>query len=225
MTESWNFQTSAYQRLKWNFRVLHLTPIFFRTDVLHQDKKRWKQVKHHWFDIIQPIRPDLRWKIFTISCKNVTMLFSMWQEKFENFHGMKCFFLHCHPISYFIIHVCNQKIDKHSKMTESWNFQTSAYQRLKWNFRVLDLIPIFFRTDVLHQDKKRWKQVKHHWFDIIQPIRPDLRWKFFTIGCKNVTMLFSMWQERLKIFMEWNVFPSLPSYFLFHNTCLQSKNR
>ena len=29
------------------------------------------------------------------------------------------FFLHCHPISYFIIHVHNQKIDKHSKMTES----------------------------------------------------------------------------------------------------------
>ena len=64
----------------------------------------------------------------------------------------------------------------------------------------------FFRTDVLHQDKKRWKQVKHHWFDIDQPIRPHLRWKFFTIGCKNVTILFSMWQEKLKIFMEWTVF-------------------
>ena len=62
--------------------------------------------------------------------------------KVENFHGIYCFFLHCHPISYFIIHVCNQKTDKHSKMTKSWNFQTSAYQRLKSNFRVLDLIPI-----------------------------------------------------------------------------------
>ena len=63
--------------------------------------------------------------------------------KVENFHGMNCFFLHCHPISYFIIHVCNQKIDKHSEMTESWNFQTSPYQKLKSNFRVLHLIPIF----------------------------------------------------------------------------------
>ena len=72
----------------------------------------------------------------------------------------------------------------------------------------------FFRTDVIHQDKKRWKQVKHHWFDIIQPIRPHLRWKFFTIGCKNVTMLFSMWQEKLKIFMEWTVFSFIAILFL-----------
>ena len=41
-----------------------------------------------------------------------------------------------------IIHVCNQIIDKHSELTEYWNFQTSAYQRLKSNFRVLHLIPI-----------------------------------------------------------------------------------
>ena len=60
----------------------------------------------------------------------------------------------------------------------------------------------FFSTDVLHQDKKRWKQVMHHWFDIIQPIRPHLMWKFFTISCKNVTILFSMWQEKFKMFME-----------------------
>ena len=114
------------------------------------------------------------------SCKNVTILFSMWQEKLKIFMEINCFFLHCLPISYFIIHVCNQIIDKLSKMTKSWNFQTSPYQRLKSNFRISHLIPIFFSTDVLHQDKKRWKQVKHHWFDIIQPIRPHLRWKFFT---------------------------------------------
>ena len=72
----------------------------------------------------------------------------------------------------------------------------------------------FFRTDVFHQDKKRWKQVNHHWFDIIQPIRPHLRWKFFTIGCKNVTILFSMWQEMLKIFMEWTVFSFIAILFL-----------
>ena len=47
--------------------------------------------------------------------------------------------------SYFLFHnTCfNQKIDEHSKMTKSWNFQTSPYQRLKSNFRVLHLIPIF----------------------------------------------------------------------------------
>ena len=122
---------------------LYITYQFFSTDVLHQDKKRWKQVKHHWFDMVQPIRPHLRWKFFTIGCKNVTILFSMWQEKLKIFMEWIIFFLHCHPFSYFIIHVCNQKIDKHSKMTKSWNFQTSAYQRLKSNFRVLHLIPIF----------------------------------------------------------------------------------
>ena len=63
--------------------------------------------------------------------------------KVENVHGMNCFFLHCHPISYFIIHVCNQIINKHSKMTKSWNFQTSPYLRLKWKFKDLHLIPIF----------------------------------------------------------------------------------
>ena len=67
---------------------------------------------------------------------------------------------------------------------------------------------------MLHQDKKRWKQVKHHWFDIIQPIRPHLRWKFFTIGSKYVTILFSMWQEKLKIFMEWTVFSFIAILFL-----------
>ena len=111
--------------------------------MLHQDKKRGKQVKHHWFDIVQPIRPHLRWKFFTIGCEKCHNLIFYVTGKVENFHGMNCFFLHCHPISYFIIHVCNQKIDKHSKKTESWNFQTSPYQRLKSNFRVLHLIPIF----------------------------------------------------------------------------------
>ena len=214
MTESWNFQTSPNQRLKSNFRVLHLIPIFFSTDVLHQDKKGWKQVKHHWFDIIQPIRPHLRWKFFTISCKSVTILFSMWQEKLKIFMEWNCFFLHCHPISYFIIHVCNQKIDKHSEMTESWNFQTSPYQKLKSNFRVLHLIPIFLALMCYTKIRKDENKLKHHWFDIVQPIRPHLRWKFFTISCENVTILFSMWQEKLKFFMEWTVFSFIAILFL-----------
>ena len=40
-------------------------------------------------------------------------------RKSWKFSWNELFFLHCHPISYFIIHVCNQKIDEHSKMTES----------------------------------------------------------------------------------------------------------
>ena len=82
---------------------------FFRTNVLDQDKKRWKQVKHHLFDIVQPVRPHLSWRVFTIICKYVTILFSMWQEKLKILMEWTVFFLHCLPISYFIIHVCNQK--------------------------------------------------------------------------------------------------------------------
>ena len=150
--------------------------------MLHQDKKRWKQVKHYWFDIVQPIRPHVLGENSLQSVvKNHNLIFYV-TGKVENFHGMNCFFLHCHPISYFIIHVCNQKTDKHSEMTKSWNFQTSAYQRLKSNFRVLDLIPIFFRTDVLHQDKKRWKQVKIDLMTANQGVKHFLcdrkSWKF-----------------------------------------------
>ena len=145
--------------------------------------------------------------------------------KVENVHGMNCFFLHCHPISYFIIHVCNQMIDKHSKMSKSWNFQISPYQNLKSNYKVLHLIPIFLGLMCLHQDKKRWKQIKHHWFDIVPHIRPHLRWKFLQLFVKNVTILFLCDRKSWKC--SWNelFFPSLPSYFLFHNTCLQSNNR
>ena len=71
-----------------------------------------------------------------------------------------------------------------------------------------------FRTDILHQDKKRWKQVRHYWFDIVQPSRPCLRWKFFTISCRKITILFSMWQKKLKIFMEWTVFSFISILFL-----------
>ena len=176
-------------------------------------RKDEKQVKHYWFDIIQPIRPHLRWKFFTISCKYVTILFSMWQEKLKIFMEWTVFSFIAILFSYFIIHVSIQIIDKHSEKTKPWNFQTSPYQKLKSNFRVLHFTN-FFSTDVLHQDKKRWKQVKHHWFDIVQPIRPHLRWKFFTISSKYVTILFFMWQEKLKTFMEWTVFSFIAILFL-----------
>ena len=144
--------------------------------------------------------------------------------KVENFHGMKCFFLHCHPISYFIIHVCNQKIDKHSKMTESWNFQTSPYQRLKSNFRVLDLIPIFL--GLMCYTKIRKDENKLSIIDLTSYSQSDQ-----ILGENSLQSVVKMSQsyflcDRKNWKFSWNemFFPSLPSYFLFHNTCLQSKN-
>ena len=154
--------------------------------MLHQDKKRWKQVKYHWFDIIQPIRLHLRWKFFTIGCEICQNLIFYVTGKVENFDGMNCFFLHCHPISYFIIHVCNQKMDKHSKMAESWNVQTSPYQRLKSNFRVLHLIPIFL--GLMHYTKIRKDENKLSIIDLTLYSQSDhILLKILYNWCKYVT--------------------------------------
>ena len=144
--------------------------------------------------------------------------------KVENFHGMNCFFLHCHPISYFIIHVCNQKIDKHSEMTKSWNFQTSPYQKLKSNFRVLHLIPIFL--GLMCYTKIRKDENKLSIIDLTSYSQSD-----HILGENSLQSVVNMSQsyflcDRKSWKFSWNelFFPSLPSYFLFHNTCLQSKN-
>ena len=186
---------------------------FFSTDVLHQDKKRWKQVKHHWFDIDQPIRPHLRWKFFTISCEYVKMFFSMWQEKLKIFMEWTVFSF---IAILFLILLYMFAIKKSINILKWPNPEIFKLCHIRSWSQILEFYISyqFFSTDVFHQDKKRWKQVKHHWFDIIQPIRPHLRWKFFTIGCKNVTILFSMWQEKLKIFMEWTVFSFIAILFL-----------
>ena len=155
MTESWNFQTSPYQRLKSNFRVSLLIPIFLA--LMCYTKIRKDNNKLSIIDLTLYSQSDhiLGENSLQSVCKSVTILFSMWQEKLKIFMEWTVFSFIAIPISYFIIHVCNQKIDKHSEMTESWNFQTSPYQKLKSNFRVSHLIPIFFSTNVLHQDKKR----------------------------------------------------------------------
>ena len=138
---------------------------------------------------------------------------------------MKCFFLHCHPISYFIIHVCNQIIDKHSKMTESWNFQTSPYQRLKSNFRVLHLIPIIL--GLMCYTKIRKDENKLSIIDLTSYSQSD-----HILGENSLQLVVKMPQsyflcDRKSWKFWWNelFFPSLPSYFLFHNTCLQSNNQ
>ena len=141
--------------------------------------------------------------------------------KVENFHGMNCFFLHCHPISYFIIHVCNQKIDKHSEMTESWNFQTSPYQKLKSNFRVLHLIPIFLA--LMCYTKIRKDENKLSIIDLTSYSQSD-----HILGENSLQSVVNMSQSYFlcdRKSWKWNelFFPS--SYFLFYYTCLQSKNR
>ena len=213
MTKSWNFQTSPYQKLKSNFSFKSHTN-FFRTNVLHQDKKRWKQVKHHWFDIIQPIRPHLRWKFFTISCENVTILFSMWHNR------MFKIFMEWTVYSFiailFLILLYMFAIKKSINILKWPNPEIFKLHHIRGWSQILEFYISyqFCSTDVLHQDKKRLKQVKHHWFDIVEPIRPHLRWKFFTIGSKYVTILFSMWQLKLNIFMEWTVFSFIAMLFL-----------
>ena len=134
--------------------------------------------------------------------------------KVENFHGMNCFFPSFAILFLILLYMFaikklinilkwpNPEISKHHHII-SWSQILQFYISYQ-----------FFSTDVIHQDKKRWKQVKHHWFDIVQPIRPHLRWKFVTITCKNVTILFSIWQEKLKIFMEWTVFSFIAILFL-----------
>ena len=146
-------------------------------------------------------------------------------RKSWKFYGMNCFFIHCHPISYFIIHVCNQKIDKHSEMTKSWNFQTSPYQRLKSNFTVLHLIPIFLA--LMCYTKIRKDENKLSIIDLTSYSQSD-----HILGDNSSQLLVKMSQsyflcDRKSWKFSWNelFFPSLPSYFLFYYTCLQSKNQ
>ena len=145
--------------------------------------------------------------------------------KVENFDGMNCFFLHCHPISYFIIHVCNQIIDKHSKMTESWNVQTSPYQRLKPNFRVLHLIPILLALMCYTKIKKNENKLSIIDLTLYSQSDHILGENSLHLVVKMPQSYFLCVRKSWKFWWNEMFFPSLPSYFLFHNTCLQSKNQ
>ena len=147
-----------------------------------------------------------------VFCKMCSMKYVLFLT-FENVHGMNCVFLHQ-----------NQIINKHSEMTESWNFQTSAYQRLKSNFRVLHLIPILL--GLMCYTKIRKDENKLSIIDLTSYSQSDhildenslqlvVKMSLSYFLCNRKSWKFS-WNELL--------FPSLPSYFLFHNTCLQSKN-
>ena len=145
--------------------------------------------------------------------------------KVENFHEINRFFLHCHPISYFIIHVCNQKKpNKHSEMTKFWNFQTSAYHRLKPNFRVLHLITIFLGLMCYTKIRKDENKLSIIYLTLYS--QSD-----HVLGENSLQSVVRISQsyflcDRKSSKCSWNIlfFSSLPSYILFHNTCLQSKN-
>ena len=142
MTESWNFQTSPYQRLKSNFRVSHLIPIFLA--LMCYTKIRKDNNKLSIIDLTLYSQSDhILGENSLQSVVKVSQSYFLCDRKSWKFSWNELFFPSLPSISYFIIHVCNQKIDKHSEMTESWNFQTSPYQKLKSNFRVSHLIPIF----------------------------------------------------------------------------------
>ena len=137
---------------------------------------------------------------------------------------MNCFFLHCHPISYLIIHVCNQIFNKHSKITKSWNFQTSPYQKLKSTFRVLHLIRIFL--GLMCYTKITKDENKLSIIDLTSYSQSD-----HILGENSLQSVVKMSQsyflcDRKSWKCSWNelFFPSLPSYFLFHNISLESKN-
>ena len=109
-------------------------------------------------------------------------------------------------------------------MTESWNFQTSPYQRLKSNFRVLHLIPIFL--GLMCYTKIRKDENKFSIIDLTSYSQSDQ-----VLGENSLQSVVKMSQSyflcnRKSWKFSWNelFFPSLPTYFLFHNTCLQSKN-
>ena len=224
MTESWNFQTSPYQKLKSNFRVSHLIPIFLALmcyTKIGKDENKLSIIDLTLYSQSDHILGENSLQS-VVKCHNLIFYVT---GKVENFHGMNCFFLHCHPISYFIIHVCNQKIDKHSEMTESWNFQTSPYQKLKSNFRVLHLIPIFL--GLMCYTKIRKDENKLSIIDLTSYSQSD-----HILGENSLQSVVKMSQsyflcDRKSWKFSWNelFFPSLPSYFLFYYTCLQSKNR
>ena len=127
--------------------------------------------------------------------------------------------------SYFLFHnTCLQSKNWWTlKMSESWNVQTSPYQRLKSNFRVLHLIPIIL--GLMCYTKIRKDKNKLCIIDLTSYSQSD-----HILGENSLRLLVNMSQsyflcDRKSWKFWWNelFFPSLPSYFLFHNTCLQSE--
>ena len=117
-----------------------------------------------------------------------------------------------------------QKLINTSKWPNPENFQTSPYQRLKSNFRVLHLIPIFL--GLMCYTKIRKDENKLSIIDLTSYSQSDQ-----VLGENSLQSVVKMSQSyflcnRKSWKFSWNelFFPSLPSYFLFHNTCLQSKN-
>ena len=225
ITKYGNFQTSPYQKLKSNFRVLHFIPISLA--LMWYTKIRKDKNKLSIIDLTSTSQSDHILDENSLqSVVNMSQSYFLCDRKSWKFSWKKLFFLHCLPISYFIIHVCNQKkINEHSKKTESWNFQTSPYHKLKSNCRVLHLIPIFL--GLMCYTKIRKDENNLSIIDLILYSQSD-----HVLGENSLQSLVNMSQsyflcDRKSWKFSWNelFFPSLPSYFLFYYTCLQSKNQ
>ena len=139
---------------------------------------------------------------------------------------MNCFFLHCHPISYFIIHVCNQKIDEHclkwqdkkrwilkfSNFTISEKLLKSNVLEFDWTSQILDtnFLGLMCYTKI-RKDENKLSIIDLTSYSQSDHILGD---NSLQSVVKYVTILFSMWQEKLKIFMEWTVFSFIAILFL-----------
>ena len=99
-------------------------------------------------------------------------------------------------------------------MTESWNVQTSPHQRLMWNFRVLHLIAIVL--GLMCYTKIRKDENKLSIIDLTSYSQSDyiLGENSLQLVVKVFTILFSMWEEKLKILMEWTAFSFIAILFL-----------
>ena len=111
-----------------------------------------------------------------------------WTRKVENFHGINCIFLHWNPI--LLLHkTCLQsKISKHSQKTKSWHFQTSPYQRLKSNFRLSHLIPIFLGLMCYSKIRKDENKLNTIGLTLYS-------WSDYDLGENSLQLVVKMWTD------------------------------
>ena len=128
--------------------------------------------------------------------------------------------------SYFLFHnTCLQSKNWWTLWNDQiLNFLNLPYQKLKSNFRVSHLISIFL--GLMCYTKIRKDENNLSIIDLTLYSQSD-----HILGENSLQSVVKMSQsyflcDRKSWKFSWNelFFPSLPSYFLFHNTCLHSKN-
>ena len=136
------FKLHHIKMLKPNFRVLHLIPIFL--GLMCYTKIRKDENKLSIIDLTSYSQSDhILGENSLQSVVKMSQSYFLCDRKSWKFSWNELFFPSL-PSYFLFYYTCLQsKIDKHSEMTKYWNFQNSPYQKLKSNFRVLHLIPIF----------------------------------------------------------------------------------